>query len=482
MAYLDLDELPEALDGSPLVASARRPAARCASAASDYLGDPARPLAEAVRAPSRRAAAARPAGPVRLLTQLRSLGHCFNPVSFYYCFERTASACEAVLAEVTNTPWGERHAYVLERGDAAGRVLRDRMDKVFHVSPFMGMDQRYDWRVTEPGDSLQVHIEPRGRQVALRRDAVARAARAHARPPAPGACPLPADVAAVVARIYAHALRLKLKGAPLPLPSGAAMSGRRRALVQRPPRASRSRPRDAELRASVTVHSPRRFWRSLAARLSPSASPRATPTGLGQRRPRRARADLRARDGAARPPACADRPARARQLACAAEHARARSRRHIAAHYDLGNELFALFLDESMTYSCAVFDPPHIDAASRPSTRKLDRVCRKLELGPGRPPARDRHRLGRVAVHAAGAYGCRVTTTTISREQHAHASQRVRDAGLEDRVTVLLDDYRELSGSYDKLVSIEMIEAVGWQHFDDLLPRAARDLLAARRR
>jgi cyclopropane-fatty-acyl-phospholipid synthase len=154
-----------------------------------------------------------------------------------------------------------------------------------------------------------------------------------------------------------------------------------------------------------------------------------------------------------------------------------RSRRQIAAHYDLGNDLFATFLDETMMYSSAYFPTPEATLLEA-SRAKLDRVCGKLELGP------DDHLLeigtgwGGLAVHAAARYGCRVTTTTISREQYDLAVQRVREAGLEDRVTVLLEDYRNLTGSYDKLVSIEMIEAVGWRYFDTYFRRCAQLLKA----
>ncbi|MGH2845077.1 MAG: class I SAM-dependent methyltransferase, partial [Thermoleophilaceae bacterium] len=155
---------------------------------------------------------------------------------------------------------------------------------------------------------------------------------------------------------------------------------------------------------------------------------------------------------------------------------RAAARRHIAAHYDLGNDLFGLFLDDTMTYSCAVFESPEQPLRAAQEA-KLDRICRKLELAP------DDHLLeigtgwGSLALHAASRYGCRVTTTTISGEQRATAVARVREAGLEDRVTVLLCDYRDLSGRYDKLVSVEMIEAVGWQYFD-LFFRRCGELLA----
>ena len=144
---------------------------------------------------------------------------------------------------------------------------------------------------------------------------------------------------------------------------------------------------------------------------------------------------------------------------------RAGARRQVAAHYDLGNDLFRLFLDESMTYSCAVFEPRDLSLREAQEA-KLERVCRKLELGPEDHVLEIGTGWGSFALHAARRFGCRVTTITISREQHEVASRRVREAGLEDRVTVLLEDYRDVRGRYDKLVSIEMIEAVGWQYFD----------------
>jgi cyclopropane-fatty-acyl-phospholipid synthase len=140
------------------------------------------------------------------------------------------------------------------------------------------------------------------------------------------------------------------------------------------------------------------------------------------------------------------------------------SRRQIAAHYDLGNELFELMLDPTMTYSCTWF--AHDDMTlEEAAVAKLELICERLGLGP------DDHLLeigtgwGGLAIHAAQTRGCRVTTTTISREQHDYALARVRAAALEDRVTILMRDYRDLRGHYDKLVSVEMIEAVGWRNF-----------------
>jgi cyclopropane-fatty-acyl-phospholipid synthase len=156
-------------------------------------------------------------------------------------------------------------------------------------------------------------------------------------------------------------------------------------------------------------------------------------------------------------------------------NSRGASRRHISAHYDLGNDLFALYLDESMMYSCAVFPDPEATLAEAQQNR-LERICQSLELGP------DDHLLeigtgwGAMAAYAASNYGCQVTSTTISQEQREGALRRIRDAGVEDRVTVLLEDYRDLRGRYTKLVSLEMIEAVGWQYFD-LFFRRCSELL-----
>jgi cyclopropane-fatty-acyl-phospholipid synthase len=151
---------------------------------------------------------------------------------------------------------------------------------------------------------------------------------------------------------------------------------------------------------------------------------------------------------------------------------RSRSRENIAAHYDMGNQMFELMLDPTMTYSCGFYETP--DATlEEASLAKLDRICRKLELGS------DDHVLeigtgwGSFAAHAAGEYGCRVTTTTISTEQHAYATDLTERRGLSDRVRVLFQDYRDLRGRYDKLVSIEMIEAVGWRDFSTFFERCS---------
>jgi cyclopropane-fatty-acyl-phospholipid synthase len=138
---------------------------------------------------------------------------------------------------------------------------------------------------------------------------------------------------------------------------------------------------------------------------------------------------------------------------------------NIAAHYDLGNDFYALFLDETMTYSCGIFEGED-STLQEASLAKYDRICRKLALTPADEVLEVGTGWGGFAIFAAGRYGCRVTTTTISRAQHDLARQRLAVAGLEDRVTLLLKDYRHLTGSYDKIVSIEMIESVGFEYFD----------------
>lgn len=162
-------------------------------------------------------------------------------------------------------------------------------------------------------------------------------------------------------------------------------------------------------------------------------------------------------------------PAR-RALHALARNTRAGSRRNIAAHYDIGNDFFERFLDPTMMYSCAVFERPGMSLEDAQHA-KLERLCRKLDLRPGDHLLEIGTGWGALALHAARHHGCRVTTTTISREQHALARERIAAAGLGDRITLLLEDYRQLEGRYDKLVSVEMIEAVGHQYFDTFFRR-----------
>ena len=203
LMYLDLAELPELLDGrlvasSPGAARFRR---------RDYFGDPRLALDTAVRDRVQTELGPRPAGPVRLLTQLRSFGPCFNPVSFYYCLEDGGERIDAVLAEVTNTPWGERHAYVVPAGVG-------RLDKALHVSPFFAMEQEYTCRAGLPGSTLSISIESRERgsrvfaaalmlrRRELTRESLRRMIAAY-----------PLAALRVLALIYGHAVGLRLAGA-----------------------------------------------------------------------------------------------------------------------------------------------------------------------------------------------------------------------------------------------------------------------------
>ena len=138
----------------------------------------------------------------------------------------------------------------------------------------------------------------------------------------------------------------------------------------------------------------------------------------------------------------------------------------------MSNDFFALFLDPTMTYSCGYFED---DQASleQASVAKIDRLCRKLALKPGDHLLEIGAGWGAFAIHAARDYGCRVTTTTISREQHDLAARRIAAAGMTDRIELLFEDYRKLTGSYDKLVSVEMIEAVGHRYYGEFFSRCA---------
>lgn len=157
MLYIDLAELPQLFDGTPFW-SARRPALAWFKRA-DYLGAEHLSLDEAVRALVEANTGSRPKGPIRLLTHLRYFGCCMNPVSFYYCFNPAGEVLETIVAEITNTPWGERHQYVLRVEAGTGRLRRFEFGKQFHVSPFLPMDMHYQWCFGEPGKRLFVNMQ-----------------------------------------------------------------------------------------------------------------------------------------------------------------------------------------------------------------------------------------------------------------------------------------------------------------------------------
>lgn len=215
MMYLDLDELPAVFQqrwlwsvDRPNVASFRR---------SDHVGDPSMPLERSIRALVAERTGQPLTGPIMLLTHCRYFGYVFNPVSFYFCYDAAGAHVEAIVAEITNTPWGERHCYVLGAKDNRARGARKRyqLDKVFHISPFIGMDVAYDWRFSEPAAQLAIHMENlrEGRPffdatMVLRRQEMS----------GPGLARVllqyPLMTATVIGAIHWQALRLWMKGVP----------------------------------------------------------------------------------------------------------------------------------------------------------------------------------------------------------------------------------------------------------------------------
>ena len=215
MMYVDLAELDEVFRGRWLW-SARRPALAWLRRA-DYLGDPALPLDTAVREHVAAQTGVRPSGPIRMLTHLRYFGVGFNPVTFYYCFDANDTRVESIVAEITNTPWNERHAYVLSNAaaDSTPRALRYRFAKEFHVSPFMPMEMDYDWSFGVPGERLSVNMQnfQQGARVFdatldLTRREIGAGALARA------LLAFPCMTATVIAGIYLQAFKLWFKRIP----------------------------------------------------------------------------------------------------------------------------------------------------------------------------------------------------------------------------------------------------------------------------
>ena len=213
MMYLDLAELPTLFDGTPLWSARRRAPAWFRR--KDYLGPTELPLEDAVRNLVEARSGMRPTGPIRLLTHLRYFGYVMNPVSFYYCFDTSGERIETIVAEITNTPWGERHQYVLPAGSQEAPLKRFEFDKDFHVSPFMPMDIRYHWRFNAPAEQLLVHMQNfRGDQfmfdatLTLRREPISAASLLGA------LLGYPLMTLKVIAAIHLQALRLWLKRTP----------------------------------------------------------------------------------------------------------------------------------------------------------------------------------------------------------------------------------------------------------------------------
>ena len=454
-------------------------------------------------------------GSVHLMTNLRMLGYVFNPVSFFYCYDRGGELV-CVVAEVANT-FGERRPYLLDMRGATR--LAAWQDKELHVSPFFGMDQRYEFAFSPPGERIAARVDVyegdervlRASQVGTRRPLTdASLARVMCRYPL-----MSWQVSLLIHRQAARLLRKKVHFHPKPPfdprtgTRTMTTSPTERTAVPTPSPAVRTR----ELRP---LPAPRRTpaWpavRSLVMwTLAQVASGRLRvqmPDGTVHRfgsEGREVALTITSRDlyhrllqrgrvgiGEAYQAGdwyADDLPAALEVLAATGEAVRhdprfdriirllakrphlpspnglVRARQQIQYHYDLGNDLYGLFLDETWAYSCAIFASPD-ETLEQAQINKFRRICQKLALTP------DDHVLeigcgwGGFAIHAASEWGARVTGVTISDEQFALARERVRAAGVEDRVTILKQDYRTLSGTFSKIASVEMFEAIGDKEF-----------------
>ena len=549
MTLLDLDELDELVDDLPLWS--RRRAAPVHFRRRDHLDGTDRPMVDALGDIVEREIGRRPTGPVRMLTHLRTWGWVFNPISVFWCFDESGRP-DVVVLEVTNTPWKERHWYVIEAeaetADGRSRVF----PKALHVSPFMDMALDYRFSFTaptsEPGSPLSVRLEllRAGRKVfdadlslsrveLTRRSAVTMLAR-H-----------PLQTVRVSAGIHWQAARLWAKRVPYvphpnrsltapvsvigPTADSAPIAVAPINLAPTDPTPTNLAPTnlapttlapttlapvapltpapgdraaravlwkllgragtghividedggdryefgtlepDALGRPAISVHARVHDARTYRAVLTGGSAALGHAylqgwwdvddlTGFLRLLSREVHRYDPARNGLAHTVGRGVDLARSRR-----RPDKHRDRANIRAHYDLSNEFFTLMLDETMMYSSAFFTSPEVTLAEA-SIEKLDRLCRRMALGPDDHVVEIGTGWGGFAVHAASRYGCRVTTTTISEAQFEFATARVAEAGLAHLVDVRHDDYRDLDGTYDKLVSIEMIEAVDWRELD----------------
>jgi cyclopropane-fatty-acyl-phospholipid synthase len=493
MAYLDVDALPASLDGFPLWSARRAAPVRFQN--RDFFDGRDEPLGPAVRDLVAARLGRRPQGPIFLLAHLRTFGWLFNPLAVYYCWSPNGQSLDAIVLEVTNTPWHERCWYVF---DARNDTTTASTPKAMHVSPFLPMDLEYRVSWTAPGAELQLRLDLAhdgapvfDATLALRRVELDRhtAVAALARRPL-----MPQRVST---GIYTQAACLFAHGAPtyrhperLPRTPVSARVARRvltAGLERLTGGALRISDADGDqtfgdaveedipMRATVRVHDPRAYRRVLLERsrgLGDSYADRWWDTDDLTTTLRLARRNLDPLLAAAN---------RFQRLSRVALDPIARTRRpdkerdarNVRAHYDLGNEFFERLLDETMMYSCAVFDRPD-EPLEIASTRKLDRLAQALELSPCDHVLEIGTGWGGFAVHAATEYGCRVTTTTISRRQYDYACRRVERAGLGDLIEVRCVDYRDLDGTFSKVVAIEMIEAVDWRDYDTFFAQCRR--------
>jgi cyclopropane fatty-acyl-phospholipid synthase-like methyltransferase/DUF1365 family protein len=489
--FIDLDDLPRLPRGLAWLARFE---------SRDHLGDPSAGLRANVDTYLASEGIDLGGGRIMMLTNARSAGYVFNPLSLYWCHD-SSGALVSVIAEVHNT-YGQRHRYLL-RTDDAGRV---ETEKQFYVSPFYPVDGMYRMSLPEPGDKLALTItmhRPGRRPFVASVRGVAVPARA--RTAIAAALRHPLETWVVRALITAHGIRLWRKGLPVqprPASQEATMPDtaadrltvliRETIGVSSPVRlrawdGSEAGPADGP----VLVIRSRRALRQLLWAPGELGLARAYVTGdidvegdladgfrrawqLARARPSRkislsigdkARAAVTAaRLGAVGLPL---KPPATEARLSGRLHTRRRDRAAIAHHYDLSNDFYRLLLDETMAYSSAYFPSPELSLAEA-QRAKLDMICRKLDLKPGARLLDVGCGWGSLVIHAAVNYDAQVTGITLSAQQRDHVLKRIADNGLEGRVEVRLQDYRELSEvdeSYDAVSSIEMGEHVGEEQY-----------------
>ena len=490
---LDLDELPQ-LDRRRLLFGYNR-FRPISLHDADYLAPSPAPIRRKLLDHLPAAVSETDIARVMMVTSPRWMGYVFNPVSFYFCFAADGGL-SAVVAEVSNT-FGEKHIYALDQplpGNGAFPA-RYRAQKAFHVSPFNNMEGTYTFSFADVRRTLDIAIDlHRGDRHILRARLTGNGAPLTVLNQIKSMLRHPVRPHLTLYRIYREAFKLKfargLRYHDKPIPRSP-MTIRRSAPTRFQRHAARlvtdylTRTVDGALQVTFPDDSRRIFGQPdhphpAAMRIADhrffSRLVLEADIGLGEAFmfgewdtddiPAVLTFFIRNRhqlaEGNFKETLFARLLEKLRLLARA--NTLTGSRRNIRAHYDLSNAFFQTFLDDTMAYSCAIFDHPgeSLGAAQR---RKFDRIMDKARLGPGDHVLEIGCGWGGFAIDAVRRTGCRVTGITISREQYDLARQRVREAGLSDRIDIRFCDYRRIQGRFDKIVSIEMLEAVGHRYY-----------------
>jgi cyclopropane-fatty-acyl-phospholipid synthase len=436
---------------------------------------------------------------VELVTSARYLGYVFNPVSFFFCYDARGQAV-CVVAEVNNT-FGERHFYILDKKKKTGEHLEFRQDKDFHVSPFNDRRGHYEMKFSplKKKASIEVTLIRDGEKImtALLTGQSRELTSAGLMKTLIG---FPLTALKTVARIYREAAVLffvkKLKYHRKPVPrSDMTITLRRPAFRKRLARRviefflrhfmegslSVTYP-DGVVRtlghgnggpsAAISIRSHDFFWRVFTQ--GDIGFGEAYMQGLWDSRDVPALLDLIMANiqhydvrksflrSLSRTVKKARHPLRRNTLPG--------SRKNIGAHYDLGNDFFGAFLDRSMLYSCALYNSKD-DTLEKAQRNKARAIIEKAHIGPGDRVLEIGSGWGGFALEAARHTGCHVTTVTISRRQYEYVIELVKRRRMENRITVLFQDYRTITGEFDRIVSIEMLEAIGLEYFGAFFER-----------